>query len=61
MRVIGIIVYIFGFIASFFLGVDRYGDISAMVIVWWIVFFIIGTFYWGFAEIIQLLEDIKNK
>lgn len=61
LRVIAIIVYITGFIASFFLGVDKYGDISAMVMVWWIVFFISGTFYLGFAEIIKLLNDIKNK
>ena len=61
LRVIAIIVYIAGFIASFFLGVDSYGDISAMVMVWWIVFFISGTIYLGFAEIIQLLNDIKNK
>lgn len=61
LKVIAVIVYIAGFIASFFLGVDRYGDISAMVMVWWIVFFISGTIYLGFAEIIQLLEDIKKK
>ena len=61
LRVIGFVVYVVGFIASFFLGVDRYGDISAMVIVWWIVFFVSGTFYLGFAEIIQLLDDIKRK
>ena len=61
LKVIAVIVYIAGFIASFFLGVDRYGDVSAMVMVWWIVFFISGTIYLGFAEIIQLLEDIKKK
>ena len=61
IRIIGIVVYVIGFIASFILGVDEYGDISAMVLVWMIVFFISGTFYLGFAEIIQLLDDIKKK
>lgn len=61
LRVIAIIIYIVGFVASFFLGVDKYGDISAMVIVWWVVFFVGGTCYLGFSEIIQLLEDIKKK
>lgn len=61
LKVIAVIVYIAGFIASFFLGVDRYGDISAMVMVWWIVFFIAGTIYLGFAEIIKLLDAIKKK
>lgn len=61
LKVIAVIVYIAGFIASFFLGVDRYGDVSAMVMVWWIVFFISGTIYLGFAEIIKLLDAIKRK
>ncbi len=61
LKVIGVVVYIVGFIAAFPLSVDSYGDTTPMVIVWWIIFFISGTFYLGFAEIIQLLNDIKNK
>ena len=60
-KVLASVIYIAGFVASFILGLDRYGDISAMVIVWWIVFFVLGTIYLGFGEIIQLLDDIKKK
>lgn len=61
LRVIAIIVYVAGLIAGFVLGLDRWGDPTAMMLVYWIAFFVLGTVYLGFAEIIQLLNDIKNK
>ncbi len=61
LTAIAVAIYVIGFIASFFLGVNGYGEISDMLIVWWIVFFVAGTIYLGFAEIIKLLQNIKNK
>ena len=55
------IIYISGFICGTVLGVDRYGDPTFMILVYWIAGFVIGTVYYAFAEIIRLLSEIKNK
>ena len=56
--VIAVVVYVFGFIGSCFL-VDLY-DVAGLI-VGWVATFISGTLYLGFAAIVQLLYDIKNK
>lgn len=61
IKVVAYIVFVVGFISGIVLGVDEYGDISGMMIVWWSLFFIYGIIMLGFAEIIKLLHDIKNK
>lgn len=60
LTIIAIVIYVVGFIAGFILGVDRYDDLTFMVIVWWVVFFAAGTMWLGFAEIIDLLDQIKK-
>ncbi len=59
--VIAILIYILGTIFSFVAGKDSYGDLSAMCLVYLFTTFITGTFYLGFAEIIKLLQSIKDK
>ncbi len=60
LKVIAIIIYAFGLIAGFVFGLDRWGDPTAMMLVYWIVSFVVGTGYLGFAEIVQLLDEIKK-
>ena len=61
LTVIAMVVYILGFIVGWYYGVDRWGEPSGLMIVYWIVAFILGTVYLGLAEIIKLLTKIKNK
>ena len=57
LMVIAWIVYILGFI----LGIVLASESFALMLVYWVVTFIGGTFYLAFAEIIKLLVEIKNK
>ena len=63
-KVIGFIPII-GFIAGIVLGVeaaDLYEDFAfSVAFVYWATALISGTLFLGFAEIIKLLNDIKNK
>lgn len=61
LMLIAILVYLAGFILGCVLGVDRWGDPTAMMLVYWLVAFATGTVYLGLAEIIDLLTEIKNK
>ncbi len=61
LKIIAIVVYVSGFIAGIILGLDSWGDPTFLVVVYWIAFFVVGTVYLGFAEIINLLAENKNK
>ncbi len=61
LTVIAWVVYISGLIVGCVYGVDRWGDPTILMLVYWVAAFIIGTVYLGFAEIIKLLTEIKNK
>lgn len=52
LKVMAFLVYIGGFITGIVMG---------DAIIYWFVAFFSGTTILGFAEIIQLLNDIKNK
>ncbi len=54
------ITYIIGFILGLVLGVDKDGEFSGFVFLYWGVFFVVGTLYAGFAEVINLLACIKE-
>ncbi len=59
LSVIALIIYICGFIAGFISGgAEGSWDIAWIV---WCASFLSGTMFLGFAEIIKLLEAIKNK
>ena len=60
LTVIAWIVYVSGLICGMFYGVNGSGP-TFMLLVCWISAFVIGTMYYGFAEIIRLLTEIKNK
>ena len=60
IRVIAVLTYICGF----FVGIEFLNNGSSffnVAIICWIASLIIGTFILGFSEIIQLLDEIKNK
>lgn len=63
--VIAVIIFITGFILGIFMGVenaDVHSDFSALsALIYWIISLISGMSFLGFAEIIKLLETIKNK
>ena len=59
--IIAVLVYVVGFVGSFSLGMNEYGELTAMVFVYMVLTFIIGTTYLGFSKVIELLESIKNK
>lgn len=60
-KVLAWIVFIGGFIAGILLGKDSNGDFSfGVALVYWTAFFVAGMIYYGFAEIIQLLTDIRD-
>ncbi len=72
LRAIAFIIYLGGFIAGIVLGnvevvkgtYYHYTDTEfslAIAFVYWCAAFISGTMFLGFAEIIKLLNDIKNK
>lgn len=61
LTVVAWIMYIGGFILGIVLGSTLGGDSFIFVLIYWIAFFIGGTMYLAFAEIIKLLMDIKNK
>lgn len=61
LMVIAVITYIAGFIAGIALGWDGYDFNIMIAFIYWCVAFISGTMLLGFAEIIKLLNDIKNK
>ena len=56
LKILAVIIYIVGFIFPFCLEAE-----FPIMLIYWLSFFILGTIYLGFAEIIQLLTDIKNK
>ena len=60
-KVIAWIVFVGGFIAGIVLGRDMYDDVSVLMLVYWVAAFVAGMTYYGIAEIIQLLTDIKCK
>lgn len=67
-KIIGLIIYLIGFIAGIALGTVETGlyytrtEFSfAVAFIYWCVAFVSGTMFLGFGEIIQLLTDIKNK
>ena len=62
-KVIGYFIFVIGFIIGIILGASTIsGDFSFVVaLTYWGVSFISGMVFLGFAEIIQLLTEIKNK
>ena len=60
LSVMAWIAYIAGFILGIVLGNDFYND-SFIMLIYWISGFVVGTIYLGFAEVIKLLSEIKNK
>lgn len=66
LTVIAWITFIGGFISGIVLARDSYSHTDAVfsftvALTYWAVSFISGIFILGFAEIIKLLNDIKNK
>ena len=65
LSIIAVLIYIGGFIAGILLGVEAaelYEDFAfSVAFVYWATALISGTLFLGFAEIIKLLNDIKNK
>ena len=65
LSIIAVLIYIGGFIAGIALGVeaaDIYEDFAfSVAFVYWATALISGTLFLGFAEVIKLLNDIKNK
>lgn len=64
IRVIAWIVYLVGIIAGLFFGADAgYSSDFPLLIVlaYWAGFFVAGTMIIGFAEIIDLLQEIVDK
>ncbi len=68
LTVIAWIIFVVGFIAGIcFANVEvgtyvTYEEFSfAIALIYWLVAFASGTMFLGFAEIIKLLNDIKNK
>lgn len=60
-EVIGFIIFFVGFIAGVSLGVVSGRFTFSVAFIYWIAAFISGMLFIGIAEIIKLLEDIKNK
>lgn len=56
-KVFAWVVFIGGFVAGLLRAEGGFG----LMLVYWCAFFVAGMLYYGFAEIIQLLNDIKNK
>ena len=62
ITVIAIIIFICGFIIGFILSYDKYdGFYFSILMLVWCVSAMSGIMLLGFAEIIKLLEKIKNK
>ena len=62
LKTIAIIVYVCGFICGFLLGKDHYGDLYfPLVLPYWVVGFVCGSMFLGFAEIVRLLHEINQK
>ena len=65
LSIIAVLIYIGGFIAGIVLGVEAaelYEDFAfSVAFVYWATALISGTLFLGFAEVIKLLNDIKNK
>lgn len=72
LQIIAYSVYVLGVIMGFVIGnyelsfelINPYyeNDFSLLVaLVCWIVFFVVGTTFLGFSEVIRLLQDIKTK
>lgn len=65
LSIIAVIIYVAGFIAGIVIGVEVaefYEDFAfGTAFVYWATSLISGTLFLGFAEIIKLLNDIKNK
>lgn len=65
LSIIAVLIYFGGFIAGIVLGVeaaDLYKDFAfSVAFVYWATALISGTLFLGFAEVIKLLNDIKNK
>ena len=65
LSIIAVLIYIGGFIAGIVLGIDAaelYEEFAfSVAFVYWAVSLVSGTMFLGFAEIIKLLNDIKNK
>ena len=65
LSIIAVLIYIGGFIAGILLGAeaaDIYEDFAfSVAFVYWATALISGTLFLGFAEVIKLLNDIKNK
>lgn len=57
LNVIAWIIYIVGFLA----GISAIESSFTLAFIYWFVSFISGTMFLGFAEIIRLLNTIKNK
>lgn len=60
IRVIAVLTYICGFFVGFVI-LKNGSSFFNVAIICWIASLIIGTFILGFSEIIQLLDEIKNK
>ena len=68
LKIIAWTIYIAGFIAGIYFGnvgfefSESHADFSfATAIIFWAIALINGTLFLGFAEVIKLLNDIKNK
>ena len=68
-KIIAIITFVLGFFGGLIFGnqpvISLYSSRTefsfAVALTYWAVSFISGLMFLGFAEIIQLLQDIKNK
>lgn len=61
LTVIAWVIYVSGFILGIILAANSYEGSFLLLMGCWIGTFVSGTMYLGFAEIIKLLIDIKNK
>lgn len=65
MKGVAIFIFILGFFGGLILGVESSGYRFAFnfsnVLIVWVVSFISGIIFWGFAEIIRLLDKISQK
>ena len=57
LKVVGIIIFILGFISGLVIGENSF----ALTFAFWVASFINGMMFLSLAEIISLLNDIKNK
>ena len=58
-KVIAIVIFAIGFIVGIVIGAVT--ELFTTTLLYWVICFISGMIFLGFAEVIKLLNDIKNK